>query len=63
MGLQQHDESRALNDMSGRIKQLTKLILTSETVADSKGDMVRDGDYIASFAEADLVLTEPTGQP
>ncbi|KAF9507705.1 hypothetical protein BS47DRAFT_1488703 [Hydnum rufescens UP504] len=38
---QQIDESRALNDMSGRIKQLTKLILTSETVNESKGDQSR----------------------
>ncbi|KAF8340725.1 P-loop containing nucleoside triphosphate hydrolase protein [Cantharellus anzutake] len=35
---QKIDESRTLNDMSGRIKQLTKLILTSQTVDESRGD-------------------------
>jgi centromeric protein E len=30
--LQQIDESKAMKDLNGRIQQLTKLILTSQTV-------------------------------
>jgi centromeric protein E len=32
--MQQLDESRAMNDLNTRIQQLTKLILTSQTVDD-----------------------------
>ncbi|KAG6895392.1 hypothetical protein C0992_001525 [Termitomyces sp. T32_za158] len=35
---EQIDESKTMNDLNSRIKQLTKLILTSQTVSDSKGD-------------------------
>ncbi|KAF6747436.1 kinesin-like protein [Ephemerocybe angulata] len=35
---QQIDESKAMKDLNGRIQQLTKLILTSQTVDDNKGD-------------------------
>ncbi|KAH8113581.1 kinesin-domain-containing protein [Phellopilus nigrolimitatus] len=40
---EQLDESRAMNDLNSRIRQLTKLILTSQTVGDSKGDESRPG--------------------
>ena len=36
--LQQVDESKAMNDLNSRIQQLTKLILTSATVDESKGE-------------------------
>jgi centromeric protein E len=32
------DESKAMKDLNGRIQQLTKLILTSQTVDEVKGD-------------------------
>ncbi|KAG6873718.1 hypothetical protein C0995_012182 [Termitomyces sp. Mi166 len=35
---EQIDESKTMNDLNSRIKQLTKLILTSQSVSDSKGD-------------------------
>lgn len=35
---EQIDESKAMKDLNGRIQQLTKLILTSQTVDDNKGD-------------------------
>jgi hypothetical protein len=35
---QQIDESKAMKDLNARIQQLTKLILTSQTVDESKGD-------------------------
>jgi centromeric protein E len=38
---QQIDESKAMNDLNSRIQQLTKLILTSQTVDESKGDESR----------------------
>jgi len=38
VSLQQIDESRAMRDLNGRIQQLTKLILTSATVEEAKGD-------------------------
>ncbi|KAL4251230.1 Kinesin-like protein [Abortiporus biennis] len=38
---EQLDESRAMHDLNARIKQLTKLILTSQTVDESKGDESR----------------------
>ncbi|KZT43759.1 kinesin-domain-containing protein [Sistotremastrum suecicum HHB10207 ss-3] len=38
---EQIDESRAKNDMSSRIHQLSKLILTSQTVDEDKGDESR----------------------
>ncbi|KAI0953490.1 hypothetical protein AcW1_007692 [Taiwanofungus camphoratus] len=38
---EQLDESRAMNDLNARIKQLTKLILTSQTVDETKGDESR----------------------
>ncbi|OBZ68777.1 Kinesin-related protein 11 [Grifola frondosa] len=38
---EQLDESRAMNDLNSRIRQLTKLILTSQTVDESKGDESR----------------------
>ncbi|TCD70868.1 Kinesin-like protein kip2 [Steccherinum ochraceum] len=38
---EQLDESRAMNDLNSRIRQLTKLILTSQTVGESKGDESR----------------------
>lgn len=39
--LQQLDESRAMNDLNARIRQLTKLILTSQTVDETRGDESR----------------------
>ena len=39
--LQKNDESRAMNDLQSRIQQLTKLILTSQTVDEMKGDQSR----------------------
>jgi centromeric protein E len=38
---QQIDESKAMKDLNSRIQQLTKLILTSQTVDESKGDESR----------------------
>ncbi|KAJ8595149.1 kinesin-domain-containing protein [Rhizopogon salebrosus TDB-379] len=38
---EQIDESKAMNDLNSRIQQLTKLILTSQTVDESKGDESR----------------------
>ncbi|OCH88478.1 kinesin-domain-containing protein [Obba rivulosa] len=38
---EQLEESRAMNDLNTRIKQLTKLILTSQTVDESRGDQSR----------------------
>ncbi|KAF8527599.1 kinesin-domain-containing protein [Hysterangium stoloniferum] len=38
---EQVDESRAMGDLNARIKQLTKLILTSQTVDDTNGDKSR----------------------
>ncbi|KIJ54215.1 hypothetical protein M422DRAFT_25159 [Sphaerobolus stellatus SS14] len=38
---EQVDESRAMGDLNARIKQLTKLILTSQTVDDNSGDKSR----------------------
>ncbi|KAG6918102.1 hypothetical protein DXG01_016555 [Tephrocybe rancida] len=35
---EQVDESKAMNDLNSRIHQLTRLILTSQTVGESKGD-------------------------
>lgn len=35
------DENKAMHDLSSRIKQLTKLILTSQTVEEGRGDEVR----------------------
>lgn len=37
---EKQDENKAMSDLSGRINQLTKLILTSQTVADARGDEV-----------------------
>lgn len=39
--VQQLDESRAMNDLNSRIRQLTKLILTSQTVDETRGDESR----------------------
>ncbi|KAG8941637.1 Kinesin-like protein kip2 [Tulasnella sp. 419] len=47
------DENRAMNDLNSRIKQLTKLILTSQTVEDSRGDESRP----ASPTKLDFDLT------
>ncbi|KAI0088303.1 P-loop containing nucleoside triphosphate hydrolase protein [Irpex rosettiformis] len=38
---EQLDESKAMRDLNARIKQLTKLILTSQTVDETKGDESR----------------------
>ncbi|KAI0657337.1 kinesin-domain-containing protein [Cubamyces menziesii] len=38
---EQLDESRAMNDLNARIRQLTKLILTSQSVDENKGDESR----------------------
>ncbi|KAJ3485246.1 hypothetical protein NLI96_g5073 [Meripilus lineatus] len=38
---EQLDESRAMNDLNARIRQLTKLILTSQTVDETRGDESR----------------------
>ncbi|KAF9222920.1 kinesin-domain-containing protein [Gyrodon lividus] len=38
---EQIDESKAMKDLNARIQQLTKLILTSQTVDESKGDESR----------------------
>ncbi|KAG2066908.1 kinesin-domain-containing protein [Suillus decipiens] len=38
---EQIDESKAMKDLNSRIQQLTKLILTSQTVDESKGDESR----------------------
>jgi len=35
---EQMDESKAMKDLNMRIQQLTKLILTSQTVDESRGD-------------------------
>ncbi|KAG2738408.1 hypothetical protein P692DRAFT_20923682 [Suillus brevipes Sb2] len=40
---EQIDESKAMKDLSSRIQQLTKLILTSQTVDENKGDELRPG--------------------
>ena len=39
--MQQIDESKAMRDLNARIQQLTKLILTSQSVDESKGDESR----------------------
>ncbi|KLO16727.1 kinesin-domain-containing protein [Schizopora paradoxa] len=38
---EQLDESRAMNDLNSRIRQLTKLILTSQTMDETRGDESR----------------------
>jgi centromeric protein E len=43
---EQKDESKAMRDLNGRIQQLTKLILTSQSVDEMRGD--DDGDSRAS---------------
>ncbi|KAN0074584.1 P-loop containing nucleoside triphosphate hydrolase protein [Tylopilus felleus] len=40
---EQIDESKAMKDLNARIQQLTKLILTSQTVDETKGDESRPG--------------------
>ncbi|KAH9942896.1 kinesin-domain-containing protein [Amylocystis lapponica] len=40
---EQLDESRAMSDLNARIRQLTKLILTSQSVDETKGDESRPG--------------------
>lgn len=37
---EKQDENKAMSDLSKRINQLTKVILTSQTVAEAKGDEV-----------------------
>ena len=43
---EQVDESKAMKDLNSRIQQLTKLILTSQTVDESKGDDSRPNSPI-----------------
>ncbi|GLB38799.1 putative TRAFAC class myosin-kinesin ATPase superfamily, kinesin family protein [Lyophyllum shimeji] len=43
---EQVDESKAMKDLNTRIQQLTKLILTSQTVDESKGDESRPGSPV-----------------
>jgi len=43
---EQLDESKAMRDLNGRIQQLTKLILTSQTVDETKGDDSRPGSPV-----------------
>ncbi|KAH9851824.1 kinesin-domain-containing protein [Lenzites betulinus] len=50
---EQLDESRAMHDLNSRIKQLTKLILTSQTVDENKGDESRP----ASPAKVDFDMS------
>lgn len=50
---EQLDESRAMHDLNTRIKQLTKLILTSQTVDENKGDESRP----ASPAKVDFDMS------
>jgi centromeric protein E len=38
---EQVDESKAMKDLNARIQQLTRLILTSQTLDESKGDESR----------------------
>ena len=38
---QQLEESRAMHDLNSRIQQLTRLILTSQSVDETKGDQSR----------------------
>ena len=42
------DESKAMQDLNTRIKQLTKLILTSQTVDEFKGGDGEDEDATAT---------------
>ena len=41
--VKQLEESKAMRDLNARIRQLTKLILTSQTVDENKGDQSRPG--------------------
>ncbi|KAI0632210.1 kinesin-domain-containing protein [Trametes polyzona] len=50
---EQLDESRAMHDLNARIRQLTKLILTSQTVDENKGDESRP----ASPAKVDFDMS------
>lgn len=50
---QQLEESRAMRDLNARIRQLTKLILTSQTVDETKGDESRP----ASPSKVDFDMT------
>ncbi|KAI0667610.1 kinesin-domain-containing protein [Trametes maxima] len=50
---EQLDESRAMNDLNARIRQLTKLILTSQSVDENRGDESRP----ASPAKVDFDLS------
>ncbi|KAI0697920.1 kinesin-domain-containing protein [Cytidiella melzeri] len=50
---EQLDESKAMRDLNARIRQLTKLILTSQTVDESKGDESRP----ASPVKVDFDMT------
>jgi hypothetical protein len=43
---QQIDESKAMKDLNARIHQLTKLILTSQSVDEMKGDDSRPGSPV-----------------
>ena len=47
------DESKAMRDLNARIKQLTKLILTSQTGDENKGDDSRP----ASPGKVDFDMT------
>ena len=51
---QQIDESKAMKDLNGRIQQLTKLILTSQNVDETKGDDSRAGSPIKVDVDFDM---------
>ena len=51
--MQQLDESKAMKDLNARIKQLTNLILTSQTVDENRGDESRP----ASPSKVDFDMT------
>ncbi|KAF4617204.1 hypothetical protein D9613_006327 [Agrocybe pediades] len=54
---EQIDESRAMRDLNGRIQQLTKLILTSATVEESKVDGDDDENRPASPVKIDFDMS------
>jgi len=51
--VQQLDETKAMKDLNARIKQLTNLILTSQTVGENGGDESRP----ASPSKVDFDMT------
>jgi hypothetical protein len=58
------DESKAMRDLNGRIQQLTKLILTSQTVDEMRGDDSRSSSPVkVDFDMSPYEVREGEGEP